>query len=77
MPWERGLLVLLGVSVLRGCATLPTGSSVMVLPAQGKPFEAFQPMTTRGTSNGDYEAYRATHLTDHVTLSRRSPRGQG
>lgn len=25
-----------------GCATLPTGPSVMVLPAQGKPFELFQ-----------------------------------
>ncbi len=25
-----------------GCATLPTGPSVMVLPTQGKPFEVFQ-----------------------------------
>lgn len=33
------LMVLL---VLSGCATLPTGPSVMVLPAPGKPFEAFQ-----------------------------------
>jgi len=28
--------------VLAGCATLPTGPSVMVLPAPGKPFEQFQ-----------------------------------
>jgi hypothetical protein len=28
--------------VLVGCATLPTGPSVMVLPAPGKPFEQFQ-----------------------------------
>ena len=27
---------------LAGCATLPTGPSVMVLPATGKPFEVFQ-----------------------------------
>ena len=42
MNWTRGLLVLLGVLALSGCATVPTGPSVMVLPAQGKPFEAFQ-----------------------------------
>jgi hypothetical protein len=28
--------------VLGGCATLPTGPSVMVLPSPGKPFEQFQ-----------------------------------
>jgi hypothetical protein len=33
------LLILLALS---GCATLPTGPSVMVLPAPGKPFEVFQ-----------------------------------
>jgi hypothetical protein len=33
------LLVLLALS---GCATLPSGPSVMVLPAPGKPFEVFQ-----------------------------------
>ena len=42
MNWTRGLLVLLGVFALSGCATVLTGPSVMVLPAQGKPFEAFQ-----------------------------------
>ena len=42
MNWARGLLVLLGVLALSGCATVPTGPSVMVLPPQGKPFEAFQ-----------------------------------
>ena len=40
----RGWLLLLGsaVAVLSGCATLPTGPSVMVLPAPGKPFEQFR-----------------------------------
>lgn len=33
------LMVLLALS---GCATLPTGPSVMVLPAPGKPFPVFQ-----------------------------------
>lgn len=33
------VMVLLSVT---GCATLPTGPSVVVLPAQGKPFEVFQ-----------------------------------
>jgi hypothetical protein len=46
----------------------------IVLPPQGSPLRHFRPRTTRGPSNGDYEAYRATHLTDHATLSRRSPR---
>jgi hypothetical protein len=42
MNWARSLLGLLGVLALSGCATVPAGPSVMVLPAQGKPFEAFQ-----------------------------------
>jgi hypothetical protein len=42
MNWARGFLVLVGVLAFGGCATVPTGPSVMVLPAQGKPFEAFQ-----------------------------------
>ncbi len=32
----------LSVLVLSGCATLPSGPSVMVLPGTGKPFEQFQ-----------------------------------
>jgi hypothetical protein len=36
------LLVLIAGVVLGGCATVPTGPSVMVLPAAGKPFEEFQ-----------------------------------
>lgn len=35
-------LVLLALLLLSGCATLPTGPSVLVLPAPGKPFEQFQ-----------------------------------
>ena len=38
----RSLFSLFAVLVLGGCATLPTGPSVMVLPAPGKPFEQFQ-----------------------------------
>jgi hypothetical protein len=30
------------LTVLSGCATIPTGPSVMVLPAPGKPFDVFQ-----------------------------------
>lgn len=33
---------LVAVVVLTGCATIPTGPSVMVLPGAGKPFEQFQ-----------------------------------
>jgi hypothetical protein len=42
MNWARGLVVFVGVLAFGGCATVPAGPSVMVLPAQGKPFEAFQ-----------------------------------
>jgi hypothetical protein len=38
MPKLTPLLLL---AILSGCATLPTGPSVNVLPAQGKPFEKF------------------------------------
>jgi hypothetical protein len=33
---------LIGALLLGGCATVPTGPSVMVLPTPGKPFEEFQ-----------------------------------
>jgi hypothetical protein len=36
------LLLMVLVVVLGGCVTLPTGPSVMVLPAHGKSFEQFQ-----------------------------------
>ena len=41
---QRRWVLLLGSAVvaLGGCASLPTGPSVMVLPAPGKPFEQFQ-----------------------------------
>ena len=42
MNWERYFVLILAGLVLSGCATIPTGPSVMVLPAAGKPFEAFQ-----------------------------------
>ncbi len=36
------LLLLLALVALSGCATIPTGPSVMVWPGPGKPFEVFQ-----------------------------------
>jgi hypothetical protein len=42
MELKRGLLLCLAAAVLGGCATMPAGPSVMVLPEPGKPFEAFQ-----------------------------------
>jgi hypothetical protein len=41
MKWQRGLLLSLLMAVLGGCATMPTGPTVMVMPGSGKPFEVF------------------------------------
>src|SRR6185369_16370877 len=37
----RRIITLIALIALTGCATLPTGPSVRVLPAPGKPFEQF------------------------------------
>jgi hypothetical protein len=42
MNYIRTFVSFLLVVMLIGCATVPTGPSVMVLPAPGKPFEEFQ-----------------------------------
>jgi hypothetical protein len=43
MNQTRGLVFLMiATLLLAGCATMPTGPSVMVLPGQGKSFETFQ-----------------------------------
>jgi hypothetical protein len=42
MKRARNILLFLAAVALVGCATMPTGPSVMVLPAAGKPFEVFQ-----------------------------------
>ncbi len=42
MNYTRGFFAFWVVLMLSGCATLPTGPSVMVLPAPGKPFDLFQ-----------------------------------
>ncbi len=42
MTGARLILPLLTVVALAGCATIPSGPSVMVLPGPGKPFEQFQ-----------------------------------
>ena len=42
MSWKSLPLLFLVIVALTGCATIPSGPSVMVLPAPGKPFEQFQ-----------------------------------
>ena len=42
MKWGRHLLVVLVAAALSGCATMPSGPGIMVLPTQGKSFETFQ-----------------------------------
>ena len=42
MKLKRGLLLCFALVSLGGCATMPTGPGVMVLPEPGKPFEEFQ-----------------------------------
>ena len=42
MNYIRTFVSFLLVVMLTGCATVPTGPSVMVLPASGKSFEEFQ-----------------------------------
>ena len=42
MNSKRTFLLLLAMVVLAGCATMPTGPSVMVMPGPEKPFEVFQ-----------------------------------
>jgi hypothetical protein len=42
MNGRKSLALLVAVAVLSGCANLPAGPGVMVLPAPGKSFTAFQ-----------------------------------
>ncbi len=42
MRWNRSVVPLAAVVLLGGCVTMPSGPSVMVMPAAGKPFEVFQ-----------------------------------
>jgi hypothetical protein len=42
MELKRGLVLCLTAAVLGGCATMPEGPSVMVLPEPGKSFEVFK-----------------------------------
>ncbi len=41
MNWKLGLLVFFTVVVLSGCATMPIGPTVSVMPSPGKPYEVF------------------------------------
>ena len=38
----RNILIIAIIVIVTGCATIPPGPSVMVLPANGRPFEVFQ-----------------------------------
>jgi hypothetical protein len=42
MKLSRWMVAMLAALAAGGCATIPPGPSVMVMPGQGKPFEAFQ-----------------------------------
>jgi hypothetical protein len=42
MPRTVALMSVIVAALFAGCATVPTGPSVMVLPGAGKPFEQFQ-----------------------------------
>jgi hypothetical protein len=42
MSWQKGVFLFSVAALLMGCATMPTGPSVAVMPAPGKPFEVFQ-----------------------------------
>jgi hypothetical protein len=42
MNWKPFLFLLLAMIAVAGCATMPTGPSVMVVPGPEKPFEVFQ-----------------------------------
>jgi len=42
MNWTRNLVLILAAAAVSGCATMPTGPSVMVLPARYKPFDVFR-----------------------------------
>ena len=42
MRLTRSFLIFLTLALLGGCATMPTGPSVAVLPGPGKPFEVFK-----------------------------------
>ena len=42
MPAKWGGGVLLGMCLLSACASVPTGPSVLALPAVGKPMDVFQ-----------------------------------
>ena len=41
MKWKWGCFLFLAVVFLGGCAAMPTGPTVMVMPGPGKPFEIF------------------------------------
>ena len=56
------LTSIIGMVILSGCATVPTGPSVMVLPGTGKSFAEFQ--------NDQYQCQRYAESSAGVTPGR-------
>ena len=52
----RWYALLLGIGILSACTILPTGPNVLVLPAVGKPMDAFQ------TEDGECRSYARQQL---------------
>jgi hypothetical protein len=65
MKITRSIFTLLILLVLGGCATVPTGPSVMVLPTPGKPFDVFQ----AEDANCRYWANQQIGLTPQETVN--------
>ncbi len=42
MKFKQGILISFALLVVGGCATIPAGPSVMVMPPPGKPFDVFR-----------------------------------
>jgi len=71
MNLPRSLIVLLALLMLGGCATVPTGPSVMVLPSPGKPFDQFQ----ADDSNCRWWASQQAGMTSQEALNRNTASG--
>lgn len=63
-------LIGVGMFLVAGCATVPTGPSVMVLPSPGKPFEQFQAedAACREWAAQQFSAQPGTPLTQNTAI---------
>jgi hypothetical protein len=71
MNYPRSFCVFLVVLMLAGCATVPTGPSVMVWPAPGKPFDQFQ----ADDANCKWWASQQVGLTPQETVNKNTASG--